>query len=111
MSKERKNNLIKALKRENRYLRKENLYMQRITNAPKNMEFVIDKTSLRLLTAEYFVSERYTAEIITPSGEEMARKELGYKLFNVIQDGTIKIYERKDKESGCTVYGVRIWVE
>lgn len=111
MSKERKNNLIKALKRENRYLKKENLYMQRITNAPKNMAFVIDKTSLRLLAAEYFVSERYTAAIITPSWEEIARKELGYKLFNAIQDGTIKIYERKDQERGCTVYGVRIWVE
>lgn len=111
MSKERKNNLIKALKRENRYLRKENLYMQRIINAPKNKAFAIDKTSLRLLTVEYFVSERYTAAIITPSGEEMARKELGYKLFNAIQDGAIKIYERKDKERGCTVYGFRIWVE
>ena len=110
MNKERKNTLIKALKRENHDLKEENDFIKRITN-PTNRIAVIDETKLKQLRAEYHVSERYTATIITPSGEEMARRELGYKLFNAIQNGTIKIYERKDEERRGTVYGFNIWVE
>lgn len=106
----RKSNIIRILRRENYNLKKENDYLKYITR-PASIMARIDRTNLKQLRAEYLVSEKYTEAIITPSGEEMARKELGYKLFNAIQDGTIKIYERKDEERRGTVYGFNIWVE
>lgn len=106
----RKSNIIRALRRENYDLKKENDFLKYITK-PTRMAAVIDRTNLKQLRAEYFVSERYTAAIIAPGAEEIARKELGYKLFEAIHDGTIKIYERKDEERRGTVYGVNIWVE
>lgn len=111
MKKERKNNLIKALKRENHDLKEENDFIKHIVKPTTNRTVVIDRTNLKQLRAEYFVSERYTAAIMAPSADEIARRELGYKLFDLIRDCTIKIYERKDKERRGTVYGFNIWVE
>ena len=105
----RKSNIIRALRRENYDLKKENDYLKYIIR-PASIMARIDRTNLKQLRAEYFVSARYAA-IIESNADKIAKNELGYKLMEAIQDGTIKIYERKDEERRGTVYGVNIWVE
>lgn len=86
----RKSNIIRTLRRENYDLKKENDFLKHITK-PASIMARIDRTNLKQLRAEYFVSAKYTAAIIAPSADEIAKTKLGYELIEAIQDGTIKI--------------------
>ena len=59
----RKSNIIRVLRRENYDLKKENDFLKYITR-PASIMARIDRTNLKQLRAEYFVSARYAAAII-----------------------------------------------